>query len=75
MLQSFDGQAAFTKCTHLLSQNVMDYFSMHICQPEVSSLMSVGKLLVIDAEAMQHGRVEVVNVNWFVDNERVTCLW
>ena len=68
MCQSFHGLSAFTKCTHLLSQDVMDYFSMHICQSEVSSLMSVGELLVIDSEAMQHGRVEIVNMNWFVDN-------
>ena len=30
--------------------------------------MPVGKLLVIDAEAMQHGRVEVMNVHGLVDN-------
>ena len=41
---------------------------MHVCQPEVSPLVPVGKLLVIDAEAMQHGRVEVVDVYWLVDH-------
>ena len=30
--------------------------------------MPVGKLLVIDTEAMQHGRVEVMDVHGLVDN-------
>lgn len=43
-------------------------FSVNVGQPEVSPLVSVGELLVVDAKAMQHGRVQIMNVNRLVDN-------
>jgi len=39
-------------------------FSMHIGQPEVSTLGAVNELLVVDTERSQHGGMEVVNVHF-----------
>ena len=37
---------------------------MHIRQPEIATLRSIGKLRVIDAEGREHRRMEVVHVHW-----------
>ena len=36
---------------------------MHICETEVSSLISVGEAFVIETEKMEQGGVQVVNVD------------
>ena len=37
--------------------------SRHVCQPVVATLETVGQALVIDAEKVQNGGLEVVDVN------------
>ena len=41
---------------------------MHVGQSEIAPLESVGQLLVVDAEQMQDGRVQVVNVHAVLDD-------
>ena len=44
----------------ILRQNLLDDASMHIGQPAINAAMAKGELLMIDAEQMQNGRMEVV---------------
>ena len=41
---------------------------MHIGQAEVAALEFVGELGVIYAEAVQNGRVQIVDVDWIIDD-------
>ena len=41
---------------------------MNICEPEVATLKTIGELLVIDAEAMENGRILIMNVNRILDH-------
>jgi hypothetical protein len=44
-------------------QQLADDFPVHIRQPEVPTLALVGQPLVIDAQAMQHRRLQIVHVH------------
>src|SRR5437870_6580339 len=46
----------------MLSQHFLDNRPMHIGQPKVSAQVTVGELFVIEAEAMQDGGLQVVDV-------------
>jgi hypothetical protein len=46
----------------------VDDFSVNIGQAEIATLMSERKSFVIDAQTVQYGRVEVMNMQWFVDH-------
>ena len=41
---------------------------MHVGEPEVAPLELVGELLVIEAEQVQNGRLQIVNVHRIVGN-------
>ena len=42
--------------------------AVDVRQPVVASLMAIGQSFVIDAEEVKTGGVEVVDVNWILDN-------
>ena len=41
---------------------------MHVRQPEIAPLESVGQLLVVDPQQLQHRRVQIVNVDGILDD-------
>ena len=45
------------------TQHLLDNFTGHIGEAEVSSLMPVRQLQMVKAEAVKDGRVQVVNVH------------
>ena len=46
-----------------LADQIMDHMAMHVSQTEVSSLITIRQSFVVDAEQVQNGRVEIVNVH------------
>lgn len=48
-----------------LSQKVVYHLAMHVGQPTVGAIVTVGQLLVIDAEEVQHSGVKVVGAGRF----------
>src|SRR5262249_53452724 len=49
-------------------QDSVDQFAVNVGQSEVTALKAIGQLLVIDAHAMQSGRIEVVDVDRVLDD-------
>ena len=47
----------------LSSENILYHPSVHISEAELSSLIAEGKTLMINAQLMEDGRIEIVNVN------------
>lgn len=41
---------------------------MHVGEPEVSALKTVGQPGVIKAEQMEQGRIQIMNMDWLLDN-------
>ena len=54
--------------SHTLLDDVMHDVSVDVGQAIVASLMAIGKAFVVDAEEVKAGGVEVVDVNWILDN-------
>ena len=50
-----------------LGHNVGDYVAEDIRKPKVTTSVSVGQLLVIEPEEVQHGRVQIMHVNPLID--------
>ena len=47
------------------SQNISnDFCFLHAGEFEIQSLESVGEMFVVDAEEVQDGGVEIIDVNW-----------
>src|SRR5262247_2687985 len=46
-----------------LRQNFLHQFPVHIGQPIVAALETEGEFLVVEAQAMENGRVQIVDVN------------
>src|SRR5207253_1797544 len=44
-----------------LRQHRLDHFTAHICQPKVASAVAVGKALVVQAEEVKDGSVQIVD--------------
>ena len=51
-----------------LSQNFLHEFSVDVGEAEVSSLEAVGELFVVEAEEVEEGGVEVVDVDLAIDH-------
>ena len=51
----------------MLRQNLLNDFSMDVGEAKVSALEAVGKLFMVEAEEMEEGRVEVVDVDFSID--------
>tara|TARA_B100000579_G_scaffold405702_1_gene391542 strand:- start:34 stop:363 length:330 start_codon:yes stop_codon:yes gene_type:complete len=47
----------------LSSENILYHSSVHISEAELSSLIAKGKTLMVNAQLMEDGRIEIVNVN------------
>ena len=47
----------------LSCQQVLDDFAVYVRQAEIPPLMPEGQVFMVDAQAMQHGRIQVVDVN------------
>ncbi len=56
------------KCFRPLSQELGDDLALHIGQPKIAPLVAIGQLFVQQSKAMQNGGVEVVNVNFILDD-------
>ena len=52
----------------LSCQQVLDDFAVYVRQAEIPPLMPEGQFFMVDAQAMQHGRIQVVDVNRFIDH-------
>ena len=50
-----------------LSNNFFNYFAADVSQAEIPACVTVGKRLVIEAEQMQHCRVQIMHVNGVFD--------
>mgnify|MGYP003541572192 CR=1 FL=1 len=50
-----------------LTQAFLHDFALHIRQAEIAALVAVGQPKVIDAEEVEDGRVEVIDVDGFLD--------
>ena len=50
-----------------LCQNRLDHTAFHISQPHVAARITVGQLLVIQAQKVQDGGMPVVDVNLALD--------
>ena len=48
--------------TALSRQDFFHHVAVHVGEAKVSALEGVGEAFVVDAEQMQHGGVEIVNV-------------
>ncbi len=46
-----------------LDQQLFRYFTRNVGQPEMAALEFVGQPLVVDAQAMQDGRLQIVDVH------------
>src|ERR1022692_1255343 len=51
-----------------LAQNPPHRLAMHVGQPIVAALEAVGEARVVEAQAMQNGGVEVVDVDGAIDD-------
>ena len=53
----------------LLSHENLGYnFTGHVGQSEMSSLEFIGQPLVIDTQALQDGRLQVVHMDWILED-------
>ena len=50
-----------------LRNDVMDYFAVDVGQAEVAAGVAVGEFFVVEAEELEHGGVEVVDVDTVLD--------
>src|SRR6185369_14000926 len=50
-----------------LSQQLFHHFPAYISQPIVAALEAVGQLEVVQAEQVENRRVQIVDVNFFLD--------
>src|SRR4051812_46812354 len=50
-----------------LREDALHHVAFHIGQPEVAAAVAVGELFVIEAEQVQHGRVQIVDVDAVFD--------
>ena len=57
-----DAHAADDASIELLMQLAHDV-SVHVCQPEIAAGMAVGELFVVEAEQMQDGRLQIVDMH------------
>ena len=53
-----------------LRDDVPHHSSRDIGEPEIAAGMTVGQLLVVEAEQVQHGRVEIVNARSVFDGAK-----
>ena len=53
------------------TQNAMDYFAVHVGQPEVAALVGVGQPQMVDAHQVQNRGVEVVHMHLLVRRHNV----
>ena len=62
--------------TPRLRENLFDYFAFDICQAKIPTLILVCQPGVIDAEAMQNCRVQIMNTHWIVRDvvAEIICL-
>src|SRR5205823_3686168 len=58
---SVRARCARTQSFYLLAQERVYHVAMHVGEAEVAALEAVGQPRVLDAEAVQDGRVEVVD--------------
>ena len=52
----------------ILSQNLLYHLAMHIGQPMIASLVAVRQSAMVDAQAAQHRRMEIVDVDRILDD-------
>src|SRR5262245_11106281 len=50
-----------------LRQNLLHHSSVNVGEAKIPSSVAVGELFVVEAEQMQEGRVQIMNVNWIFD--------
>src|SRR5260221_11989188 len=55
-------------CAGTSGQDVLHDVAVHVGQAEVAALEAVGEALVLDAQQVQHGRLEVVHVHGLLDD-------
>jgi len=58
------GDFVFILFHHYLRQNLLHHFAVDISQAEVAAGVAVGELLVVDAEDVEDGGVEVVHMDF-----------
>src|SRR6476661_6557103 len=51
-----------------LRHHLRDSIALDVGQSEITALESIGQLLVIDAQQLQHGRVQIVDVDRVLDH-------
>ena len=51
-----------------LSKHVFDHFAEDVSEAEVTTLMAIGEAFVVDAELMEDGSLQVVDVNGVLGN-------
>jgi len=63
-IQAPDGSRPVAECSAVgLGQDVVHYGSGDIGKAEITAAIPVGQFRVIDAEGVENGRMEVMNVN------------
>ena len=46
----------------------MDHVAVHVSQPEIAALVSIGQSRVIETEQLQNRRLQIVNLDRIVDS-------
>src|SRR5207302_437959 len=52
-----------------LRQQLLDHFPAHVGEAEVAALEAEGEFLVVEAQEMEDGRLEIVNVDSVLSRE------
>src|SRR5689334_21916939 len=55
----------------ILSQDFANHLAMNVREPAVDAVMAINETFVVDAQEMQHGRVDVVAVRWLLAIQRL----
>ena len=62
-MSGFNIRIAYRDSDKRLSDDPVDHFPVNIGQPEIPARIAIRQPLVIEAQQMQDGRVQVVEVN------------
>ena len=62
------GRIGQSRQDNALGHDVFDHFAIDIGQPEVATSVSVGQTFVVDAEEVEDGGVEIVEVDFALDS-------
>ena len=53
---------------HTSGENFFDDLSTHVGEPEIAALETVGQAFVVDPQAVQNSRLEIVDVDGVLDD-------